>query len=178
MLNSIQGVGGAPQPGKAAHLGEEKPWFQTSAALRDTCSWEQLQESTPTGKPELESLRQLLLFRELLGHCWCQTASVDVCKRDLKALDIKHRELGRQSSCLEATQCRRAKDPEPCRRKESQMKGAPVEATLWPHLLQIRQKVPLLNWTLESQLTLSSGQSWWQSWHIIHGRSRPMEALS
>lgn len=46
----IQGVGGTFQSGKAAHLGEAKPWTQTTAALWETSSHERLWESTPRKK--------------------------------------------------------------------------------------------------------------------------------
>ena len=57
-ITSLLQVDGARQQEMAAHLGEGKLCFQTSAALRNTFSLERLRESTLKKNPELESLRQ------------------------------------------------------------------------------------------------------------------------
>lgn len=58
------------QYGKAAHLGERKTWFQTSAAL-NTCTPERLQESTPKNKSRAEVPKAV--------HCCSQHRSGKSC---------------------------------------------------------------------------------------------------
>lgn len=102
------GVGGALRPETAAHLGEGKPRFQTSAALRDTCSKAMgvnLKEKSGCGVPKADrccSQRRSSNLCDTVGakriHHQCTTCTTEC--------------FGRRSRCLK-TLCVDFKAEEP-----------------------------------------------------------------